>query len=146
VTTFSGFGLHQVLSIHRSFPNFFHNFLFVSAAVVDSGVFKGADEIERLKADADAHLRRYVAWARVHGLRADHRLTVGTEAVSAVEELCRQLVQEFPRGVVFVGKLIFREPRWYQRLLHNETAFAIHRRLQFQGVPAMMLAIRVLDD
>jgi len=42
-------------------------------------------------------------------------------------------------------KLVFREERWYHKLLHNETAFALQRRLQFRGIQAIMLAIRVLD-
>ena len=125
-------------------PNFFKNFLFVSASVVDSGAFKGVGEIERLQQETEQHLRRYVAWASVHGLVADYRTALGTEAISTVEELCRQAAEEFPRAVVFVGKLIFREEKWYHRLLHNETSFAIQRRLQFHGVQAMTLAIRVL--
>ncbi len=146
VTTFSGFGLHQLLSVHRSFPNFFGNFIFVSASVIDSGVFKGADEIERLKAETEEHLRRYVAWARVHGLQADYRTGLGTEVVAAVEEICAEVAREFPRSVVFLGKLLFREERWYHKLLHNETAFTLQRRLQFQGIQSIMLAIRVLDE
>jgi hypothetical protein len=146
VTSFSGFGLHQVLSVHRSFPNFFKNFVFVSAAVIDSGVFKGAEEIERLKAETEENLRRYVAWARVHGLHADYRAGLGTEAIEAVEEICRDVAREFPRSVVFLGKLVFREEHWYHKLLHNETAFTLQRRLQFEGIQAIMLAIRVLDD
>lgn len=145
VSGFSGFGLHQVLSIHRSFPNFFKNFLFVSAGIVDSGVFKGADEIERLRLETEHDLRRYAAWARAHGLRADYRMAMGTEAVTAVEELCRRAAEEFPRAVVFLGKLIFRDERWYHRLLHNSTSSSIQRRLQFDGVQAMTLAIRVLE-
>src|SRR5207248_1846118 len=43
VASFSGFGLHQILSIHKSFPGYFQQFLFVTAAVVDSGNFKGAE-------------------------------------------------------------------------------------------------------
>jgi hypothetical protein len=146
VTSFSGFGLHQVLSVHRSFPNFFKNFIFVSAAVIDSGVFKGADEIERLRAETEENLRRYVAWARVHGLQAEYRTGLGTEVVAAVEEICAAVAREFPRSVVFLGKLVFREERWYHKLLHNETAFTLQRRLQFDGIQAIMLAIRVLDD
>jgi uncharacterized membrane protein SirB2 len=145
VSGFSGFGLHQVLSIHRSFPNFFENFLFVSAGIVDSGVFKGADEIDRLKSQTETDLRRYVAWTRAHGLQAEYRMAMGTEAVTAVEQLCRRATEEFSRAVVFLGKLIFREERWYHRLLHNSTSSAIQRRLQFDGVQAMTLAIRVLE-
>jgi len=146
VSGFSGFGLHQVLSIHRSFPNYFKNFIFVSVSVVDSGAFKGAHEIEHLKTSTEGNLRQYVAWARAHGLRADYRTATGTEAVSTAEEICRALAEEYPRAIFFMGKLIFQEERWYHRLFHNETASAIQRRLQFSGIQAMVLPIRVLES
>jgi hypothetical protein len=89
-------------------------------------------------------LRKYVAWTQAHGFRADFRMAVGTEAVATIEELCRELAEEFPRAIFFMGRLIFREEKWYHRLLHNETPHAIQRRLQFQGIQAMVLPIRVL--
>jgi len=64
--------------------------------------------------------------------------------VATVEELCDRLAEEFPRAIFFMGRLIFREEKWYHRLLHNETPHAIQRRLQFQGIQAMVLPIRVL--
>src|SRR5205823_13585573 len=74
VSTFSGFGLHQVLSIHKTFPNHFRQFIFVSVAVVDSGVFKGAEEIDKLTAATESALKRYVCWVQAHGLAADYRM------------------------------------------------------------------------
>lgn len=146
VSSFSGFGLHQILSIHKSFPGYFKQFLFVSAAVVDSGNFKGAEEIGHLERTTEEMLRKYVAWAQGQGFHADYRVALGTEAVSTVEELCRKLAGEFPRAIFFMGRLIFREEKWYHRLLHNETPHAIQRRLQFQGIQAMVLPIRVLEE
>lgn len=145
VATFSGFGLHQILSIHKSFPNYFKQFLFISAAVVDSGTFKGAEEIDRLEKDTEENLKKYVAWAQKQGLRADYRLAVGTETVATIEAMARELAEQFPRAIFFMGRLIFREEKWYHRLLHNETPHAIQRRLQFQGIQAMVLPIRVLE-
>jgi amino acid transporter len=145
VSGYSGFGLHQVLSIHRLFPNYFKNFVFVSAAVLDSGTFKGVVEVDRLKEDTENSLRKYVVWARGHGLLADYRVELGTEAVSTAEKLCAQVTEEFPRAIVFMGKLIFLKQRWYHRLLHNETALAIQRRLHFAGVQAVVLPIRVVE-
>jgi len=144
VASFSGFGLHQILSIHKIFPGHFKQFMFVSAAVVDSGNFKGAEEIEHLERQTEEELRRYVAWTQAHGFQADFRMAVGTEAVATIEELCRELAAEFPRAIFFMGRLIFREEKWYHRLLHNETPHAIQRRLQFEGIQAMVLPIRVL--
>jgi hypothetical protein len=145
VSGFSGFGIHQILSIHKAFPGYFKQFIFISAAIVDSGNFKGAEEIESLETQTEAGLRRYVAWAQAQGLKADWRMAIGTEAVETVEAMCVDLSEEFPRAIFFMGRLIFREEKWYHRWLHNETPHAIQRRLQFQGMMAMVLPIRVLE-
>jgi hypothetical protein len=72
-------------------------------------------------------------------------MSTGTEAVGALDLLCREVAQEFPRAVFFGGKLVFRVERWYHRLLHNETGYALQRRLQFAGLPTIILPIRVLE-
>ncbi|HMC20689.1 MAG TPA: APC family permease [Thermoanaerobaculia bacterium] len=146
VKSFSGFGIHEVLSIHRLFPRMFKNFIFVSAAVVDSGTFKGAQELERLETETRANLEKYVAWARSQGMAADYRIAIGTEPVDSVTEMCKQIAEEYPRAIFFMGRLIFREEKWYYRLLHNETPNAIQRRLQFDGLQAIVLPIRVLQS
>ncbi len=146
VKSFSGFGIHEVLSIHRLFPRMFKNFIFLSAAVVDSGTFKGAQEIERLESETRTNLQKYVEWARNQGMAADYRIAVGTEAVDSITEVCKKIAEEYPRAIFFMGKLIFREEKWYYRLLHNETPNAIQRRLQFDGLQAIVLPIRVLGS
>ena len=144
ISSFSGFGLHQILSIHKAFPNYFKQIVFVSAAVVDSGNFKGAEELDRLQTNTEENLRKYVNWAQAHGFSADYRMALGTEAVATVEAICLDVAKEFPRAIFFTGRLIFKEEKWYHRLLHNETPHAIQRRLQFEGIQAMVLPIRVL--
>jgi len=146
VKSFSGFGIHEVLSIHRLFPRVFKNFIFVSAAVVDSGTFKGADEMGRLETETRANLDQYVTWARSQGMNADYRMAIGTEPVESVTDMCKQIAEEYPRAIFFMGRLIFREEKWYYRLLHNETPNAIQRRLQFDGLQAVVLPIRVLES
>jgi hypothetical protein len=143
VSDFSGYGLHHILAIQRLLPGYFKNFVFVSVGVVDSGNFKGGEAVGQLEMDKRAHLSRYVAWCRQHGLEADSRLVVGTETVATLENALISLSREFPRMIVFTGKLIFKEERWYQSFLHSETANAIQRRLQFNGVQAVVLPVRV---
>jgi hypothetical protein len=144
VDRFSGYGIHQILSIHTLFPNYYKNFVFVSVAVVDSGNFKGSDEMGHLEADARQNLEKYVAWCRAQGLNAGYRLAIATEAVEKVVEICKELRREFPRSVVFSGKLVFEKEEWYHRFLHNETAMAIQRKLQFEGVQAIVLPVRAV--
>ncbi|HET8539647.1 MAG TPA: APC family permease [Anaeromyxobacter sp.] len=143
---YGGLGVHQLLTVQRTFPGFFRNFIFVSVGVVDSAAMKGVEEVDRVRLRTEEALQRYVDLAHRLKLAADHRMEVGTEAVAVAEELCVQIAREFPRSVVFAGKLVFQRERWFQRLLHNETAYVLQRRLQFQGMSAMVLPVRVLAD
>ncbi len=143
VSGFSGFGLHTLLSIVRYFPLVYKNFVFVSVAEVDSGTFKGIAEMEALKASVAKDLMRYVKITRQHGLPADYRTNVGTDVVDTATDLVERTVREFPKSTVFTGKLVFRREHPFQRVLHNETANAIQRRLQWAGIPTVILPIRV---
>ncbi|HEY3278744.1 MAG TPA: APC family permease [Syntrophorhabdaceae bacterium] len=143
VSGFNGFGLHTLLSIVRSFPGVYTNFIFVSVAEIDSGTFKGIAEIEALKASVEKDLEKYVKITRQHGFPADCRMNVGTDVVDTVTELVESVVREFPRSTVFTGKLVFRHENPFQKILHNETAFSIQRRLQWDGVATVILPIRV---
>jgi len=145
VQSFSGFGLHQILSIQRLMPGYIRNYIFISVGVVDSGNFKGSEELARLEDQTRSNLEKYVQWCRNQGLKADYRMAIATESVETLEHMCVDLGKEFPKSIVFTGKLIFREERWYQRLLHNETATALQRRLQFDGLQTIVLPIRVLS-
>ncbi|OPY73213.1 MAG: Low affinity potassium transport system protein kup [Syntrophorhabdus sp. PtaU1.Bin058] len=140
---FSGFGLHTLLSIVKNFPNIYKNYIYISVAEVDSGSFKGIAEMEALKESVKKDLEKYVKITRVHGFPADYRFDVGTDVVDTVTELVEKAVKEFPHSTVFTGKLVFRHENPFQKILHNETAFAIQRRLQWDGIAAMILPIRV---
>ena len=146
VSGFSGFGLHQLLSIHKTFPDHFRQYIFISVAVVDSGVFKGAEEIAKLEEATEDGLRRYVAWVQSHGMAADYRMRVGTEAVATIEEIAREIGEEYSRAIFFMGRLIFENEKWFHRLLHNQTPYSIQRRLQFDGLQSVILPIRVLAE
>jgi hypothetical protein len=63
--------------------------------------------------------------------------------VDELEGLCTEVAQKFPRSVVFAGQLVFQKDTWYQRLLHNETAYSLQRRLQWAGIPMIILPTRV---
>ena len=145
VGNFSGFGLHQILSIQKLFPNYFKNFIFVSVGVVDSAAMKGVEEVDRIRLRTETTLQQYVESAHRLGLAADYRMEVGTEAGATAGTVCREVAQEFPRAVFFAGKLVFQRERIFQRLLHNETAYQLQRRLQFAGMNAMVMPVRVLE-
>lgn len=140
---YGGLGVHSVLTLLKMFPGHFGNIVFVSVGGVDSGNFKGAGEVERLRTQTRDSLGKYVGLARRLGLSAEYRMAVGTDIVEEASKLCLDVAKEFPNVMFFSGKLIFEERKWYHRLLHNETAYAIQHRLQFAGYPMVILPVRV---
>jgi hypothetical protein len=143
VSDYNGFGVHTVLSVIRNFPNLYKNFIFASVAVVDSGSFKGAKELKNLEEASKASLQKYVELARRLGFAADWRCAVGTDVVETATRLCKDTKNEFHRSTVFTGKLTFRHEKFYHKMLHNETAFAIQRQLHWDEITSVTMPIRL---
>jgi amino acid transporter len=143
VGSYGGVGIHTVLNIFRAFPGHFKNLVFLSVGVVDSGEFKGEDAVEHLRQRTEEMLTNYVGLATGLGMPATARMAVGTEAVAEAEKLCLEVAREFPHIVFFAGKMIFQRETWYHRLLHNETALAVEKRLRWVGKTMVTMPIRV---
>jgi amino acid transporter len=143
VVNYGGVGIHTVLNVLRAFPGHYRQLVFCTVGVVDSGAFKGEREMDALHKGTEAMLRQYVELANRMGVAATQRMRVGTAAVAEAVELGREVAREFPRTTFFAGYVLFQRERWYQRLLHNETAFAIQRRLQWAGLTMVILPARV---
>ena len=73
------------------------------------------------------------------------RTAVGVDAVDTLEGLALEVQAEFPKTTFFAGNVIFQRQRWYQRLLHNQTAFAVQQRLQWAGRTMVILPARVVE-
>jgi hypothetical protein len=145
VGAYSGVGLHSLLNVFRAFPGFFKNVVFLSVGVVDSGAFKGEHAVEHLRESTERTLDKYVAYAHKLGVPATYRVALGTDAVDEAEQLCQTVAREFPTVTFFAGQLVFGREAWYQRILHNDTAFALQRRLQWAGKTMVILPARVVD-
>jgi hypothetical protein len=77
------------------------------------------------------------------GLPAESKFSTGIEVAVEAERLATDLIQKYPRGLFVAGQLIFDEDTFATRILHNESAFMIQRRLQHAGVPMVVLPVRL---
>jgi amino acid transporter len=143
VVGFGGLGIHSLLNLFRVFPNQFKQVVFVSVGAIDTGKFKGADEIDALRASTESDLQKYVDFARKLGLPAEYRFAIGTDIVDELEQLCLKASEDYPRSVTFGGQLVFQKERAVVRWLHNQTCPALQRRLAFHGLPMVILPVRV---
>jgi hypothetical protein len=146
VRDFDGVAVHALLTIPRLFPNHFKNVVFISVGVIDSGQFKGHQEIENLRRAKEEDLKSFVEFANCLGWYAEYRYSLGVDLMAELEELCAAVVQDFPKSVFFSGKLVFQEENAVSRFLHNHTPATLQQKLQFAGLDMMILPIRIFAD
>jgi amino acid transporter len=140
---YSGLGRHALETLLRMFPAHFGGVVFLSVAVVDSESFKGPDQLAALEARTREHLLRYERYARSLGLRASSALSVGTEVAVEAEKVATALAQRYPKALFVAGQLIFERDTFWTRVLHNETAFMVQRRLQHRGLSMIVVPVRL---
>jgi len=143
VGKFGGLGVHSMLSIQRTLPDYFANLIFVSVAVHDSGTFKGTAEVDAQRRAVEESTQKYVALARSLGWNSSYRIGEGLDPVYEATRLCIELSREYSRVMFFAGKLIWKRETWMQRILHNETAYQVERRLHWKGLAMSVLPVRV---
>jgi len=143
VNGYNGLGLHTLLNAVRLLGGVFRNFVFVQVGVVDAGNFKGASEIKKLQQHIRAECQRYVEFMENRGFYATSFTAIGPDTVEEIVKLAPHIAKQFPNAVYFGGQLLFAQETFISRLLHNHTIFALQRRLFLQGLPFVILPIRV---
>ncbi|MDD5681420.1 MAG: amino acid transporter, partial [Candidatus Omnitrophica bacterium] len=143
VSGFNGIGLHTLFGIIRLFGGVFKNFVFLQIGIVDAGNFKGRSEIGRLETEAKSDVTRYVKFMNKQGFYAEGIFEVGTDVVEEVGNIAPQVIERFPNSVFFGGQLIFPKDSFVIRFLHNYTVFAMQKKLYREGIPFVILPIRV---
>ena len=135
--------MHTLFGVLRMFPGVFKNFVFVQVGVVDAGNFKGAAEVENLKRHIEEANQRYVDYMQPRGVYAEGVTALGIDVVQKASELAPKILERFPNAIFFGGQLVFRQETFLTRILHNYAVFALQRRFYQQGLPLLILPIRV---
>ena len=143
VNGFNGLGLHTLFSIIRLFGGTFRNFVFIQVGTVDAGNFKGVEDVGLMKAKVRNDLDRYVNYMRCHGYYAAAYSSFGTDVVNEIASLTPQILERFPNAILFGGQLVFPSTTFMSGIFHNHTIFAVQRRFYSEGIPVVILPIRV---
>lgn len=143
VERYSGTGIHVLLNVQRLFGARFKQFIFVSVGAIDSGHFKGTDELAALDKEIRKEAEKYVLLARSYGLKAMARTSLAIDSLTEIERLCLEISREFPNSVFFVARLLFWKDSIWSRFLHNETPLTLQRRLMFHGLQFVVLPVRL---
>lgn len=143
VGTSRGGGLHALLWVQRMFPGHFKNFIFVNARTVDAHAYGGEGALEQMREEAARTLEFFVDFCHSHRMASASYLGFGTDAVDELTRLCEEISHDFPNSIFFTSKLIFSRDNWLTRMLHNQAALAVQRRLHLEGLQMVILPMKV---
>jgi hypothetical protein len=143
VSGFNGLGLHSLLSTVRLFGKAFDNYVFLQVGVIDAGNFKGTREVEELRQHVQNDVDQYVRYMRYNGLYAEAYCSIAVDLMDELSRLSAEIREKYPNAVFFGGQLVFSKDTFTNRLLHNNIVFAVQRRLYLEGIPFVVLPVRV---
>ena len=143
VSGFNGTGLHTLFNVRKVFGDVFRNWFFMSAGIVDADRFKGAAVMDHLREHVDEYLDRYVRFMKAEGIYAQSYSAIGTDVSEEIVGMARAIHEKHPSAVFFGGQIVFAEDTFLTRLLFNHTTFAVQRRLHQDGIPFLVMPVRV---
>jgi K+ transporter len=143
VSGYNGLGMRALSNIFELFSGIYKNFVFVQIGVIDAGVFKGVEEIKRLQDEINKESEKYVNLMSSYGYYAESYTAIGTDVVAEIAKLAPDILKKFPNAVFFGGQIVFPNDSILSRWLHNYTVFASQRELYADGIPFVVLPIKV---
>jgi amino acid transporter len=138
-----GPAIHTLLWIQRLFPGQFRNIIVVSVIEVDASAMGAVEALARLTFVRDAAMTQLEGFCAKCGLTATRVVGFGTDPAKELERLLKKTVANVPGCVCFANKLILPPGRRLAEWLHNQTAMGLQRRLHAQGIPLMVLPLRL---
>jgi amino acid transporter len=148
VNRYDGMGLHALARVRTLFGRELEKVIFISVAQVDSDHFHSVERVEKLRRERVMDLDRYVSLVKSEGLQGEVHWATATDVVAELERLAVDIAEQDPDVFFVAGQLVFGHETISTRLLHNEVAFALQRRLTFRGLNVLVLPVRVpeLED
>lgn len=135
--------IHTLLWVQRLFPARFRNMVFVSAVQVDASALNALEAVPQLKAKIELSLDQLEAFCAREGLSSTRFVVYGTDPIESLEGLIRDVRAKFPDSVCFSNTLILQGNHWIAEWLHNQTALGLQRRLHLEGIPLVILPIKL---
>ncbi len=138
-----GAGMHTLLWAQRLFPNQFKNFVFVRVGVVDVENFNRDKELNAMQKDVENELMYFTNFSHQQGIAVKCYRDYGIDPVDKLTTLAERINKEFPNSIFFSCQLLFSKENWIQRILHNNTANSLQRRLHLAGMQMVILPMKL---
>jgi hypothetical protein len=143
VNGYSGIGLHSLFTILRNFPGLFAKLVIVEVGIINSGNFKGVQEVDNIRKKINTDFSSYSTIIKSAGLEFDSFHSIGLEVVEEIMKLVPQITEKYPDAIFFGGQIVFPKDNLMNRILHNYTVFTLQRKLFNLGHEFFILPLKV---
>ncbi|NKF20805.1 APC family permease [Solimonas marina] len=138
-----GAGMHALRWVLDTFPERFHNFVFVSVGEVDKDAFNSERTLKSLRARIENSLAYFTSFCSSRGLATASYQVYGGDPFAELMALLPQVFADFPKSTVFASKLVFGHETLLTRWLHNQMPLAVQQRLEAEGHPTHIVPLPV---
>ena len=105
----------------------------------------GAEEtLDRMQREVESNLEFFVNFCKNHNMPVRSYSAYGTDPVEECINIATEIEKEIPNCIFFASQLVMETDNWFTRQLHNETAFAVQRKLHLQGKQMMILPMKLM--
>lgn len=143
VGRYGALGRHALFALLRMFPRNFDGVVFIGVACVDTKAMQGRRDLDAVLERTRTDLEKYCRFAAAVGLRSEYSVGVGPEVAVEAERAALEIRKKYPHALFVAGQLTFDEDSLWNRLMHNETALVVHRRLHHHGLPMIVLPVKL---
>lgn len=140
--TFSS-GMNCLLSIKKTFPNIFKNFIFVTVGELDSNTFSEEKKWREMRRKTKAVLRKYRNYCNANGRFAKAYVGYGTDTSEKLEQLTDRVIKDYPNTVFFGTKFVFDDDNFLMQLLYNQIPYIMQRKLHLKGKTMVVLPMNI---
>lgn len=130
----------------KLFGNSIDHFVFIRIGTIDAGTFKGGDEIQHLEEYIKADSLKLVKMMQKLGYSAESLVSVGLDISDEVAKNAEEVRQRHPSAIFIGGQVVFARETIFSHWLHNQTLFAIQRRIFELEYPFITVPVYISEN
>ncbi len=138
-----GSGMNCLLSIKKTFPGIFKNFIFVTVGEFDSNTFSEEKKWREMRRKTKTMLRKYRNYCNANGRFAKAYVGYGTDVADKIEQLTDRVIKDYPNTTFFGTKFVFDNDNVITQLLYNHISYTMLRRLHLKGRTMVILPMNL---
>ena len=130
VNSHIGTGIECISQVLEMFPNIFKNFVFITTGEVDSMILYDNKFNNKIYCNNLELIINYLRFfCTIKEIPSDGVFNYGIDKIHDLTILADQIIEIYPNSIFFGTTLLFNEDRFWSKLLHNNTAYALQKTL-----------------